>query len=208
MISIILTGTPGTGKSMISDLLEKKFKNCKVLRLNDLINNEKIWTKKENNSKVVNLTLLKKSVINKIRILKKSNFSLLIIEGHLACELKLPVDAVIVLRTNPKIILKRLKRRDYPKEKISENIQSEILDYCTQRSESNFNDKVYELDSSGSLNSTFSKVVKLISLIENLSKNKNSSKSLSYKLKLNKFKPKISWSKYFADKQLFQYLFD
>jgi adenylate kinase len=207
---IVLTGTPGTGKSIISNLIEKKFKDCKVIRLNELINNEKIWTRKEKGCKVADLDLLRNSVMNKIKSLKKSNPSFVIIEGHLACELKLPVDAAIVLRTNPKVLLKRLEQRRYSKEKISENLQSEMLDYCTQRSELNFGNKVYEIDSSSNLSSTFSRVVRFVSalLSRQSGSKKEHEKSASSSSILHSYRPKINWSKYFSDKSLSPYLFD
>ena len=76
---------------------------------------------------------------------KNKNF---IVEGHLACEMRLPADHVIILRTNPKILEKRMEKRGYSKLKIEENLMAEMLDYCSQRAQNEYGKKPLELDTS------------------------------------------------------------
>jgi len=71
-----------------------------------------------------------------------------VVEGHLACELKLPADFVFVLRAEPRVLRRRLSERGYGRKKLNENIEAELLDYCTQRVEQEYRKKPLELDTS------------------------------------------------------------
>ncbi len=136
---IIITGTPGTGKTEISNELAN-ITGLEALHLTDLINQKKLYSM-ISKEKVVDIKKLEDALKLVLKI--KRN---LIIEGHLACETKLPADFVFVLRTHPKILAKRLAKRGYNKRKITENLLAEMLDYCTIRSEQNYKKKVLELD--------------------------------------------------------------
>jgi len=131
---IIITGSPGTGKSSVADMLRRKLK-IRVIHINDYAKKNDLVIGKQNDSLVVNMNLLKK-MLNKERG---------IIEGHLACEFKLSSAFVIVLRCNPKVLRKRLKSRGYSKKKIKDNLEAEALDYCTQHAEEHYK-KVFEVD--------------------------------------------------------------
>ncbi|MBU0532512.1 AAA family ATPase [Candidatus Micrarchaeota archaeon] len=129
---IIITGSPGTGKSIIAKKL------AKLLDL-ELIDIKKI-VKKKGISTEVDI----KKLASALKFLKKKNNY--IVEGHLACETKLPADYIFVLRTHPNILKKRLKKRKYGKKKLEENLMAEMLDYCTQRVEQVYGKKPLELD--------------------------------------------------------------
>ncbi len=134
---IVLTGCPGTGKSTIAKQLASDLA-LELIDIKKIVNKNKLSDKKHE----VDLVLLSK----KLAFLKtKQNY---LVEGHLACEIALPNDFVVVLRTNPKILKKRLLKRKYSKSKIEENILAEVLDYCTQRVEMVYHKKSLELDSS------------------------------------------------------------
>jgi len=121
---IALTGTPGTGKSYVSSILRKK--GYKVLDLNKIVekHNFILDYDKERRSRVVDIKKLDDYI-------QKQNKNLLIVEGHIAHLLS--VDMVIVLRCSPKTLKERLKKR-YPKKKIMENVEAEILDVVTVES--------------------------------------------------------------------------
>ena len=75
--------------------------------------------------------------------------SVLILDGHYATSVIDPnkIDQVIVLRCNPVELEKRLRERNYPKEKISENLMAELLDVCFYESVKNCGeDKVRQID--------------------------------------------------------------
>lgn len=124
---IIITGTPGVGKTTVAKLLAKKTR-LKYFSANSYLRkNEGI----------------KKHVANlkKLLPLKKIRG---IIEGHLCCEVKL-YKKIFVLRLDPKILEKRLKKRKYSRKKIHDNVLSEILDYCLIVSEKKY-DKVIQIN--------------------------------------------------------------
>lgn len=198
MAIFILTGTPGTGKSTLASYFKEK--NISVLEINKIVNENNLWTRKEKGSKVVDLKKLKNRLEKEIKSFVKSNKSI-IIEGHLACEIPLKADAVIVLRTNPKILLSRLKKRKYPEEKIAENIQTELLDYCTKLSEYNYSCPIYEVDTSKDIKNTIKQISNIFLFYNDKPKNSKLIKRLS------KLKPRIDWSKYSSDKSISKYLY-
>ncbi|MBI5228158.1 AAA family ATPase [Candidatus Micrarchaeota archaeon] len=149
---IVLTGCPGTGKSTIAKALAAEL-GLELVDIKKIVNKNKLADKKHE----VDLVLLFK----RLAFLKKKNNYL--VEGHLACEIKLPNDLVIVLRTNPATLKKRLAKRKYGKQKLEENILAEVLDYCTQRVEAVYRKKPLELDTSAqSVKNSITKIKKAI----------------------------------------------
>ncbi len=100
-----------------------------------------------------------------------------------------------MLRTRPDVLIKRLKKRNYPKHKISENVQVEIIDYCTWKSKENYSCPIYEVDSSGSLRATINKLNRIIQRCDTKQGKKMESKS-------------INWSKYAFNNKVAKYLFE
>ena len=134
---IILTGSPGTGKSVIA----KKLSQMLELELVDLkkIVRQKKLLGKDNEVDV-------KKLAKELSFLRKKKDYL--VEGHLACEMKLPADWIVVLRSNPAVLRKRLGKRRYGKKKLDENLLAEMLDYCTQRVRKVYGKEPLELDTS------------------------------------------------------------
>lgn len=189
MAIYVLTGVPGTGKSTISSHLAKH--GYLVLDLKNLVNKKHIWKRKEHGAKVVVLSKLRREVLRELKRLSKEMKDLdIVVEGHLACEFNIPADLVVVLRTRPDILLKRLKKRKYPEPKIAENMQSEMLDYCTQVSEEHYTCPIIEVDSSGSLKETLNLVTRFFSKKGQRAK-----------------KQRIDWTRYFYDPKISKFLF-
>ncbi len=141
MSLIIITGTPGTGKTVIAQALAKKI-GFELIDIKKIVNENKKIYNMENGERVVDLTKLKKLILKEIKQDKT-----VIIENHLLCELRLPAKFVFVLRCEPAILKKRLAMRKYQKKKIEENLLAEMLDYCTQLSRKNYKKSiVIELD--------------------------------------------------------------
>lgn len=136
---IVITGTPGTGKTEMAKKLAK-ITNMRLIQITTFVNKRKLYSLTAG-EKVVDTAKLEK-------VLKKElkNESGTIIEGHLACEIMLPADFIFVLRTHPKILEKRLDRRGYSQEKIAKNLLAEMLDYCVVRSEKNYKNNVLEVN--------------------------------------------------------------
>ncbi len=150
---IIITGTPGTGKTTLADKLGDYYKT-RVIHITEYL---------KEHPELIEKTKRDGTIIPKMAELRKAlNQEQGIIDGHLACEFKLRNSFVIVLRTNPKELKKRLKERGYKPKKIKENIEAEALDYCTQKSEENYK-AVYEIDTTNKTpEETFKMALKVI----------------------------------------------
>ncbi|MEW6295508.1 MAG: AAA family ATPase [Candidatus Diapherotrites archaeon] len=129
---IIVTGTPGTGKSTIARKIAKEFK-CKLL--NELqFAQKKDLVKKEKKEKVIEIKKLGKE-LNKLLAREKN----IVVEGHLLCETRLKnIDCIMVLKTNPKELKKRLKRKGYSELKVQENLFCEETGYCLKKALKNY----------------------------------------------------------------------
>ncbi|MBN1160313.1 MAG: adenylate kinase family protein [Candidatus Diapherotrites archaeon] len=155
---IIITGTPGTGKTEVAKAVAEELGY-------ELINEKDFCTKRnigrcDKDELVIPISALKKAL--EIEIYNKEN---IVIEGHMLSNIHLDADLVIVLRTNPEVLEKRMKERGYSPEKISDNVMAEILDYCTIHTESKYpKDIIYEIDTSErTVEETTELVLKIIS---------------------------------------------
>lgn len=142
---ILITGTPGVGKTSVShSLMEKHFS---VISLNDFIISNGIYYGYDftRDSVIIDDEYLEIIIKDSIKNLQDTVF----IEGH-TTEL-LPQDIVtdiIVLRCNPSVLRKRLSSRDYSSEKIAENIHAEIMEECKISMINKYPDmKIIEIDS-------------------------------------------------------------
>jgi adenylate kinase len=116
-VKVTLTGTPGTGKTTISEKLEQK--GFKVIHLTQFLKEQEIGQDK-NGERQVPITKM-------IQEFKKQDYSgKVVFEGHLAHHIA--ADVCLVLRCHPKELRKRLQQRNYSQEKIEENVQAEALD--------------------------------------------------------------------------------
>lgn len=163
---IVITGTPGTGKTTASELLGKKMK-MPVLHLREFVLGKKLssgFDKKTKND-MVDLRKLEKELKKEIAKPETSKRGTLIIEGHLACEIPLPADYVFVLRCKPKELEKRMRKRNYAEGKIRENLLAEMLDYCTQNAEANYPEaRIFEIETAGrTADETAGRIAEIIS---------------------------------------------
>jgi adenylate kinase len=126
---LIISGTPGTGKTTVSKNL-LNFCNAKVISLNELAITEKLIINydTERETSVINEKKLVRYVIKLIESYRKLDIELIIIESHFSDIVPGQyIDFVIILRCDPDELCVRLKKRDYKREKVRENVQSEIL---------------------------------------------------------------------------------
>lgn len=127
-----VTGTPGTGKSTISKQLAGK-----TVDIKEYMEENGLGTKNENGEIEIEIDELRKNTP------EEPENNDLILEGHLAHFLDL--DYCVVLRCNPEELRERLSKRDYSKEKIKENIESEKMDLILSQAVQN-QETVFEVD--------------------------------------------------------------
>jgi adenylate kinase len=136
---ISISGTPGTGKTIVAKMLAKKL-GANLIIINDLVG-KKIPYKvdKKRKTKIIDKRDLRKAV--KKELLAGAN----IIEGHMTHFIV--SDYVFVLRAIPNVLKVRLKARKWPESKIKENVEAEVLDEITMEA-MKVNKKVFEIDTS------------------------------------------------------------
>ena len=153
-MKIIITGTPGTGKTVIGKKLAGKLK-YELVNEKDFALKTKTGKRKGKEVEVD----LKKFGKKMNEFLKGKNNA--IIEGHLLCEMRIKADLVFLLRTERKVLEKRLKKKGYNEVKIQDNIFCEETGYCRKKALKNYS-KVIEIRNEKSLNSSLQKILKKI----------------------------------------------
>jgi adenylate kinase len=139
---IIITGTPGTGKTVIACALCKILK-AKLFDVNEIVKRKKLYSRIEDGCLVVDLKALKTELDEAFKAANN-----VVAEGHVLCELPVKADYVFVLRTRPDKLRERLERKGWNDKKIEDNVEAEILDYCTIHALRNYkNAKVFEIES-------------------------------------------------------------
>ena len=106
-----LTGTPGTGKTTISALLQKN-----LISLSDYYEDYSEGRAK-NGEWIVNIERLESAI---------KNVEWQLAEGNFSHRLSI-IDRVIVLRCDPSVLVNRLKERNYSDKKIRENLEAEAI---------------------------------------------------------------------------------
>jgi adenylate kinase len=141
---VLITGTPGTGKTEIARRLGS-LTGWEVLHITRIAKEANIA--KEGGERGE----LEVDVSKLMRVLTPliSNREDAIFEGHLGCEIPCPADLVVVLRTNPHELVRRMEKRGYHPRKVDENVMAELLDYCYLLAKKNYSCEVLELDTSG-----------------------------------------------------------
>ena len=121
---IAVSGTPGTGKSIFAKSLAKKL-DAQVIDLNAMIKKKRIYRLDVDGTKIANLPKMRKEFVRAVR----ASRSPIVVEGLLAHLLpKKHLTHVVVLRTRPRILERRLRTRKYSKTKTRENVEAEALD--------------------------------------------------------------------------------
>lgn len=126
---IIVTGTPGTGKTTISKQLAKNL-NFHYLGVNKLIKEHNISEGYDikRDTEIVDTRKLNILLIKEINNHKNEG---IIIDSHLSHYLpKRYVDLCIVAKCDLKELETRLRKKNYSRAKIKENLDSEIFDIC------------------------------------------------------------------------------
>lgn len=123
--NIIVTGTPGTGKTSHIERLKEKLPELDYVDVKDVIKDQKcvIGFDEERHADIVDEDKVVDALEDK---LERGN---LVIDWHV-CDAfpEQQIDLVVVLRTENSILYDRLKAREYDQAKIIENIDAEIME--------------------------------------------------------------------------------
>lgn len=131
-MKIGVTGTPGTGKSTVSQHLSGR-----KVDLRDYLEEKSLGGLNENGEIEVDIEELRENPP------EEPEDQDLIIEGHMAHFLNL--DYCVVLRARPDVLEERLDERDYSDEKVRENVEAEKLDVVLSQAVQQ-QEKVFEID--------------------------------------------------------------
>lgn len=138
---LVIMGTPGSGKTTLAESLRRRMKNSNLISVNRVISENKFFTSREKDGTLVaDMGKLKSYLRREAR----NNEGILILEGHLLCEIDIPGATAIVIREHLNTLEKRLIKRGYPWSKIRDNIISEAIDYSGSMARRNYK-KVYEI---------------------------------------------------------------
>lgn len=126
---IIVTGTPGTGKTTFSKKLAKDI-GADHIDLTKFVTKRKLYTRydRERNSRVVNLIRVQSSLDRLFSQARRP----IIADTHMPEGIisKGFVKLVFVLRCHPRVLERRLGRKKWKQSKIRENVLAEMLDVC------------------------------------------------------------------------------
>jgi adenylate kinase len=131
-----ITGTPGTGKSLIGDELARR--GYPVVHLTATVGPYVIGDDEERDAQIIDVDrwVDEFAPVNGF------------VEGHIAH--LLPCDRIVVLRCRPDELKKRLALRKYREMKIRENAEAEALDVCLIETVDEFeSSQILELDTTG-----------------------------------------------------------
>ena len=135
---VAITGTPGVGKSTVSEILAHRFT---VIDIHSYAEQHGLFEEYDEEAGSYNVDVEK---LND-SIMSERYESIVFLDGHLSHFID--CDIIIVLRCEPKILYQRLKDRGYDGKKVLENVRAEVLDVILGESMES-GAKVFEIDCS------------------------------------------------------------
>jgi adenylate kinase len=134
-VRVAVAGTPGTGKTTATDLLDTEFE---VIHLNDVIREQDLTTGHDDDrdSAIADVAAVEEWLGGREEV---------VFESHLAHQF--PADRVVVLRCHPETLDQRLRERGESAESAAENAESEALDVILAEAvDTHGEGSVYEID--------------------------------------------------------------
>jgi adenylate kinase len=126
---ILVTGTPGVGKTTTSKLLASKL-DARYVSVTKLVKSKNLVHEVDEQRDT--LVADTEKVSEQIREILQTTDGNVVIEGHYVADLvpKQQTTLVFVLRKDPTILKTVLEKRGYSENKVWENLSSEVLDVC------------------------------------------------------------------------------
>lgn len=117
-----ISGTPKTGKTAVAKALAKRL-GWRLVSLNQLAEEKGLYLgyDRSRKSRIVDLKRLAQEVVG---ISKKEKN--LILESHYSHDM--PCDVVVILRTNPGELRRRMRKAGWSRKKLEENVEAEIME--------------------------------------------------------------------------------
>ena len=126
---IMITGTPGVGKTTISQALASQLEG-KHINISTLVQQEQMikGQDRERDTLIVDSVRLSQ----RLQQIISNQTQPIILDTHYTNQSfeKLDITLVVVIRLDPDELTKRLQARKYHESKIFENVAAEILDVC------------------------------------------------------------------------------
>ncbi|KAF3925743.1 hypothetical protein ABW20_dc0100229 [Dactylellina cionopaga] len=169
--NIIVTGTPGTGKSTHCELLAEST-GLKHLSVNQVAKDNNCYDSFDEELK--SWTVDEDKLLDAIEDdVKKGGY---IIDWHV-CDIfpKSWIDLVVVLRTDNTVLFDRLKARSYSDKKIEENIDAEIMQVILDEARDAYDEEIVIELSSNENDDIESNVERITMWVEQWKNNNNES---------------------------------
>jgi adenylate kinase len=147
-----ISGTPGTGKTTLAGLLLRA--GHSVYEIEDFARTRGIYSHIENGETLV--IDVPDLVSAMAKHLERAGRTFVV--GHLSHNLANP-ESVVVLRTKPSVLRRRLAEKGWGEEKVSENVEAEALDICLGEALELHGEKVSEIDTTDISPETVMKMV-------------------------------------------------
>jgi adenylate kinase len=160
---ILITGTPGVGKTSVAIKLAQQL-NATYVNLTELAKKKQLIAGKdvERGTEIIDETKMSRA-LKRLITQTESN---LVVDGHYAAAVtpQALVTYVFVLRRHPAELQRVLEERGYSRPKQNENLTAEVLDVClVEALNSQDKAKVCELDTSGkTMEETLSEVLAVV----------------------------------------------
>ncbi len=144
---VALSGTPGTGKSLVGRRVSEAL-GMELVELSDLVIGNRLYAGYDEVRRTFVVDedrlrdYLRRLVAERGRVLVVGHYSEIVDDSML--------DKIVVLRLNPAELYERLTERGWPPDKVVENVEAELLGVCTGNALSEHPpEKVCEVDVSG-----------------------------------------------------------
>ena len=125
----ILTGTPGTGKSSVARRLQATC-NIPILEINKIVKDKELFLGYNHRRDTL---IIDESAVDAYLATHLVDLEVVVVVGHYVEFPTLRTACLVfVLRCEPGILKKRLQEREYPSDKINENVDAEIMQVCLE----------------------------------------------------------------------------